>query len=451
MEHGTLRQAPARSAEAPARNMAIAGPRTSALAGVAATLNTAPRVRQLMAMSGVVQRVINPVPGGLAAARQRLVDQGVPGDVVDRYQALATSYTEREIVLAHKGAQSQKPKQSSFPKLVRTGGAQPVPETSLIYRGMSINNVKNLKDSAEAQDATQVIFNAQNPQGGATAVQHIAHDDPNSPYLSFETGSYDISAGKYAPKPIGPGHAKPRGVKRLEGGFLKQVKSYTGKTKTKYATSSRVGYFGGLDPQGLQTLDVSTKGRAAQHLNDVNLQDRDKARKLAVNDREILVTPGLQGVPRSQVPFVGKVQKVTPEYYAQKRRLQTPTKALGYFKNKGAPIDQAEYYKVQIPDKYALPGQGYAFDIPQHHLRQDEDEGEISDVESVDLDLDDDDFSDQEEVGQQDALDAPEIVAQQEIGEQLGGPPEQQVVEQQPLVVEQQGGALPGQLLDEHL
>ncbi|HYJ83790.1 MAG TPA: hypothetical protein VEW26_13230 [Allosphingosinicella sp.] len=209
------------------------------------------------------------------------------------------------------------------------------------------------------------------------------------------------SAGKYAPKPIGPGHRKPRGVKKLDDGFLKQQKSYTKKTKEKYATSSRVGYFGGLDPEGLQPLDVSTEKRAKQHLVDPDLKAQGKARGIAVNDREILVKPGAQGVPRTKVPFIGKVKQVTKEYYDEKRNLQTSTKALGYFKNKGRPVAEANYYKVQIPAKYALADHPYGFDIPEHLKKREEDEGEISDVESIDLELGDDDFSDEDDAQQQ--------------------------------------------------
>jgi hypothetical protein len=410
MEHATLERRRREAGGAPETVAGQARRQPGELGRLAAALNAAPAVQRLNALSGVIQRVIAVGGDGIDGARQRLGQRGVPGEVVDEYHGLVGTYTEDEVVLAYKGPDAKKPMQSSFPKLIRIDGDQEVEETGLIFRGMSINNASNLKESASSHDNSKVIFNAQNPQGQATAVQHIVSDDPDSPYLSFEARGYDISAGKYAPKPIGA-NRKPRGVRREQGGFLKQKPSYTGESRRDYPDAPRVGYVGGIDPQGLNPLDVSTEQLAQQHLNN------EDARRIAVNDREVLVQPG-EGIPRSRVPFVAKVKEVTKDYYDRKEKRQTPTKALGFYKPANAPAStKTRFYKAQIPDKYELQEHPYRFDIPPHRLKQEEDQGsDISDVESVDLDLSDGDFSDQEEdeqVADQDLLPG----AQEQVGE----------------------------------
>lgn len=405
MDYRASRRNPVQPSRSPSPGKAAAGPSGGALAGVAAGLDASPRVARLKALAGVVQRVV--ATDDLEATKTRLGLQGVPAEVVDHYQALPNTYTEEEILLAHKGPNAKKPMQSSFPKVVRTGGENPISETSLIYRGMSVNNVRNLQQSALTQDQTEVIFNAQNPEGQATEVQHIVDDHPDSPFLSFEARGYDISAGKYAPKPIGPNGRKPRGVRRKKGAFLKQVPSYTGETRNKYDQSSYVGYVGGLSPQDLETLDVSTPDLATQNLTDVDADREANARRIAVNDREVLLKPGEGGVPRSKVPFVAKVKEVTRDYYEKKLNRQTSTKALGFFKPANSVTAKTRYLKTQIPEKYT---QGYGFDVPEHLRKQnDDDESDISDVESIDLDMEGSDFSggesDQdEEEEQQEAL-----------------------------------------------
>lgn len=386
-----------------------AGPNGARLEHFVATFASAPPVQRLSALSGTVQRVIRPANAGdaPAAVRERLVGLGVPGDVVDDYAALTATYTEEEVRRGHSGANLgagaalRDVMQSSFPKLLRGHGDDSVAADNLIYRGMSINNVKNLKnDAADEEEGDGVIFNAQNPQGQVGPVAHIVSDDPQSPYLSFEAGGFDISAGKYAAKPIGPDNGKPRGVSLKEDGFLKQKPSYTGDSRRDYPNSRRVGYIAGLNPANVETLDVSTPERAALHLNDDDAGRRDDARRIAVNDREILARPGVGGILRSQVPVIIKVKEITRLSYLANRTRQTPTKAFGFFKPMGRTAAKTLYYRVEIPANYN-PAGDYRFEIPAHLRQPEEDQGAaISDTESVDLDLNEDDYSgDEAELG----------------------------------------------------
>lgn len=364
-----------------------------------------PQDRVPIPAAGVVaQRVIASANGdGAEQVKERLAAKEVPGHVVDNYQALLTTHTEDEVVLAHAGPAIKKPMQSSFPKLIRTADDTTSAESSLIFRGMSVNNVKNLKHSVLEQDQDSAIFSAQMPQGDATPIDHIVDDFDDSPFLSFESGSYNISAGKYAPKPTHADTRKPRGVSNTAAGFLKQKPSYTGETRKAYPDAKRIGYFGGINPAYGQILDVSTVELATQHLVDEEHQERqDNARRIAVNDREVLVTPGVQGIPGSRLPFVGKVQAVTKDYYNKKKTRQTATKALGFFKPANTVAAKTDYFKVQIAEKYNRD-KVHAFSIPEHERkREDDDSSDISDVESIDLDLSAGDFSSNEEDVQQD-------------------------------------------------
>lgn len=346
----------------------------------------------------VVQRVIVSDHGdGADAVKQRLGEAGVPGTVVDNYQALITSHSEREVLMAALGARSKKEMWSSFPKLTRTVDNATSAETALIVRGMSIDNVNNLHAATASGDADARIFRVQDPAGTATATEHIVHNADDSRYLSYEARGYDISAAKYAPKPTVPETHKPRGVRRTDAGFLKQRPSYTGETRRRYPEANWIGYFGGINVSDFDTLDVSTPALAEEHLgydgdDEQAIADRDNARRIAVNDREVLVAPGAQGIRRSDVRLIGRSEKVSKAYFDRKRQRQTGTKALGQFKPAGSAVGKTEYYKIQLPEKYNT-GE-FALEIPEHDRRTEAGSAsDISDVASIDLDLEDGDFS----------------------------------------------------------
>jgi hypothetical protein len=262
-------------------------------------------------------------------------------------------------------------KQMHFPKVVVRDGEGVSEADDLIYRGMSVNNIRNL------QRDEGVVFSAQNPGGTASPEEHIVNDSPESPFLSFEAKSLAISAGKYAAKPVNPDSKKPLGVEKKEGGFLKQHKSYTADSRRRFPTAKRIGYVGGIKPEGKETADYSTETKASA-LTD------ERARNLAVADAEILVKPGEGGISKTDVPFVAKVQEVTPEYYEAHVAKQSARKALGYYKPTGGP---PVYHKIQIPSKYT--GEEYEFAIPEE-LRRASDDEDMSDIESMG-------FSDDEE------------------------------------------------------
>ena len=263
-------------------------------------------------------------------------------------------------------------KQKNFPKVAIKDAEGLKEDKDLIFRGMSINNVKNLRQEKG------VVFNAQKPGGTATPDQHIVEDSSESPYLSFETEGLDISSGKYAAKPVDPLTRKPFGVEKKEGGFLKQKKSYEADSRTDFPDALRIGYVGGIKKSVRPTLDYSTQTKAAA-------LKTTKAQDLAIADREILVKPGNPGIPREDVPFVARVKEVDYAYYKKHIVNQTPRKALGFYKSsKGDPI----YHKIQIPDKYTHAS--YEFQVPKDTLRNSDDEGpEMSDVESIGFSDDD--------------------------------------------------------------
>lgn len=415
-----------RAAAQPVRR---AGPNNARLDQLTTIFAAAPPVQRLQALSHVVQRVIRPAGAEdePAAVRERLVGLGVPGPVVDNYQALHATYTEAEVRRGYTGANLgagaalRDVMQSSFPKLVRTVDDNTEAADDLIYRGMSINNVKNLKnDAADDEHGDGVIFNAQNPLGEIGPVGHIVDDDPQSPYLSFEAGGFDISGGKYAAKPLGPENSKPRGVSLKDGDFLKQKQSYTGQSRLDYPDSRRVGYIAGVDPAAVETLDVSTPELAAENLHDGDADREATARRIAVNDREVLAKPGEAGIRRSQVPVIVKVKEISREAYLANRTRQTPTKAFGFFKPMGRTAAKTLYYRVEIPAHYNPVG-NYRFEIPDHLRQPEDDEGEVlSDAESVDLDLEDQDYSG-DEAEEEEALAHGGGGVQQDGGAQPGG------------------------------
>lgn len=267
-------------------------------------------------------------------------------------------------------------KQVHFPGVVGRGDNAPA---DLVYRGMSVNNVRNMQKGKPA------IFTAQNPGGKASAIDHIVKDDPDSPYLSFEAGGLGISAGKYAAKPVAPDTHKPFGVEKMKGGFLKQEKSYVSKSRKDYPKAKRIGYVGGISKNaGMDRLDVSDKAKAEAAFNPpAHYSDnpRSKAAALAVADREVLVKPGKEGIGRQHMPLVAKVQEVTEAYYRKHLARQTSRKALGYYKRfESDPV----YSKIQIPNQEG--NNGYKFAIPKDLRRAgDDSEDEMSDIESVNL------------------------------------------------------------------
>ena len=276
--------------------------------------------------------------------------------------------TPAELPQPHQG------KQTRFPSVVSADDHKPA---KLVYRGMSINNVRNLTTGSEA------VFTSQAPEGTATPLEHVVDDSQDSPWLSFEAGGLDVSAGKYAPKPVDPDTRKPLGVERKPGGFLKQEKSYTAKSRRDHPTAKRIGYVGGITPDaGSERLNVSDE-RHARHVfaatPDETQERRQKAIDLAKADREVLVKPGVGGIEAAKVPFVSKVKEVDEAYYRKHVARQTPSKTVGYYKAFG---EDATYVKMQIPPSHP----GYKFGVPRDLLREDDDsESEMSDIEDPDL------------------------------------------------------------------
>lgn len=281
-----------------------------------------------------------------------------------RQEALRKKELRRQKKEARRKTLFQKHKPQNIEK--KQMSAPEVEGTNLYFRGMSVNNVRNLTKGKE------VIFNAQNPEGKASPEQHIVDDDKDSPYLSFETEGLKISAGKYAPKPVDPKTKKPLDVKE-EKGFLKQEKSYAKKSKQKHPDAKRIGYVGGIIPP-VGTLDFSTKEKA-------NALKSPKAQSLAIADKEVLVKPGIGGIKKDQVPFVAKVQEVPEDYYIKNIGNQTEKNALGYYKStKGKPV----YYKIQIASEHS--DKSYKFNIPLELKREEDDsDSEMSDIESMEF------------------------------------------------------------------
>lgn len=264
-------------------------------------------------------------------------------------------------------------KQTRFPGVVASANDAPA---DLVYRGMSINNIRNLQKGNEA------VFTAQAPSGEATPLQHVVDDSEASPYLSFEGGGLDVSAGKYAPKPVGADR-KPLGVTRKPDGFLKQEKSYTQQSRLDHPDAKRIGYVGGITRDaGSARLDVSDELKARHAFGTAQgetSERREKAVDLATADREVLVKPGLAGIAPAKVPFVSKVKEVNEAYYRKHVARQTSHKALGYFKRYGG---TPTYLKLQIPDSHPE----YKFGISADLRRDDDDsESEMSDIEDIDL------------------------------------------------------------------
>lgn len=265
-------------------------------------------------------------------------------------------------------------KQTRFPGVVASADDTPA---DLVYRGMSINNVRNLQRGGDA------VFTSQAPDGGATPLQHVVDDSEASPYLSFEGGGLDVSAGKYAPKPVDPVSNKPLGVTPRPGDFLKQEKSYTNQSRIDHPHAKRIGYVGGITHDaGSERLDVSDDAKARAVFDSTpgeSQERRETAINLAKADREVLVKPGRDGIAPAKVPFVSKVKEVDEAYYSKHVARQTPRKALGYYKSYGA---APAYVKLQIPDTHPQ----YKFGI-HADLRRDEDdsESEMSDIEDIDL------------------------------------------------------------------
>ncbi len=203
----------------------------------------------------------------------------------------------------------------------------------LIFRGMSVNNIANrAKDDAS-------IFTVDQPNGTASPVEHIVDDAPNSPYLSFESQGLNVSAGKYAHKPV-DAQNQPIGVQTLSSGFFKQEKSYTQENMDKHQ-GKRIGIVAGIFNQA-HYLDVSTETKAQAEVAKTTSSPADKATAvdLAVADKEILVKPGTDGISKGQVPFYAKVEVLTKDEFIANIDRQTPTMALGFH--------NGVYYKIQI-------------------------------------------------------------------------------------------------------
>ena len=262
-----------------------------------------------------------------------------------------------------------------FPPLSQSGAGSTHP-AGMIYRGMSVNNIRNLQKAKEAEADDDVIFDVQHPDGKATVEEHVRDDAENSPFLSFEKEGYEVSAGKYAPKPVFPRTARPMHVTKRKGGFLKQRQSY--KTWQREKTISKLGYVGGVKPgKEAPMVDISDEKRASEHLKD------EESIKRAVADREILLRPGAEGVPRRALGFVAKVKQVPKAYFEKHVGNQTRDKSLGIYRPYGE-AKAPEFYKLQI-DR-GETDEGVGFDVPKELMREEEDStDEMSDIEEMDF------------------------------------------------------------------
>ncbi len=311
-------------------------------------------------------------PGETAATDEQIAAyKGDDADILAEKSPARKRRRDARRVVAHKRLPKPrgKFKKVEFPVVVQGSGGP----ASLVYRGMSVNNINNM------QKVKGAIFTAQNPTGTASAVKHIVHDSQESPYLSFEAKSLAISAGKYAHKPVDADN-KPLHVEKKEGGFLKQAKSYTQAAMRSHG-GKRLGYVGGI-PKSPTHLDVSTKPKAerefaATKVAPDDVADAPKAAKLAKADAEILVRPGEEGIGAEGVPFVAKVKTVSLDYFKKNMIHQTDKIALGFFKpSQGDPV----YTKIQV-----LKGD-YKFRVRPEYQRNDEDsESEMSDVEEMNM------------------------------------------------------------------
>lgn len=258
-------------------------------------------------------------------------------------------------------------KQFHFPVVLQGDGGG----ADLVYRGMSINNIKNFMQN-------DPVFKAQNPDGRDGVVKHIVDDSENSPYLSFEKGGFSISGGKYAPKPVDKETGKPVGITN-KSGHLKGEKSYVGNVQDAHQDKDWRGYVGGI-PGSPSHLDMSGQQEAFDAIqadlpsSRQSDKRKEKAQKLAVADKEVLVKPGRGGVDAT---FVAKIEVVDQDYYDKKVIHQTPTKALGFFRSYRKP---PRFCKIQI-----VKGD-YRFEIPKQVEHNPEDsESEVSDIEDFNM------------------------------------------------------------------
>jgi hypothetical protein len=237
--------------------------------------------------------------------------------------------------------------------------------SKLIFRGMSVNNIaNNAKEDAP-------IFTVDQPDGTASPVEHIVHDAPNSPYLSFESQGLNVSAGKYAHKPVDANN-QPIGVQTLSSGFFKQEKSYTQENMDRHQ-GKRIGLVAGIFNKA-HYLDVSTQEKAQAEVAKTtsSLTDQATAVDLAVADKEILVTPGADGISKGNVPFYAKVEVLTKDEFIANIDKQTPTMALGFH--------NGVYYKIQIDLARSNAKFHFQFQIDDNHTGGG---GAISNIDDV--------------------------------------------------------------------
>jgi hypothetical protein len=247
-------------------------------------------------------------------------------------------------------------------------------ESDLLFRGMSVNNISNFQEKKNQKNG-KPIFTVNNPDGTASETEHIEEDHPDSPFLSFETSGLNVSAGKYAPKPVDEKN-RPIGVKKLETGFLKQEKSYTQENMEKYSEFKHIGMVGGIE-KGYNFQDFSTEEK-------VKKLKSQKAKNLAIADKEVLVTPGKDGI--KNVPFLAKIKKVTADYFNKNITNQTSKKALGFHND--------NFYKIQIVDSEDSKKE-YFFDVRKDFIRQDdESEDEMSEIDEMNFDFSEEETED---------------------------------------------------------
>lgn len=241
---------------------------------------------------------------------------------------------------------------------------------TLLYRGLSVQGIKNLQESLHNPEMP--VVKAQHPNGDATIYQHVRENSTESPYMSFEIGM-GVSVGKYAPKPVNDQN-KPIGLSQEKDGYLRTPPSYKTQNIKATADNKRIGYTVAVEPGQFKDVDLSTEDKAAgQFQNDKTIKneaDRNRAIKMAVADKEVLLTPEEDGITRDKIALVQKIQAVRKDYYKANDSKQTSTKALAKFKNR--------HFKIQIPKKYN-PELLYKYDFPESN------QDDMSSIDSMDL------------------------------------------------------------------
>lgn len=153
-------------------------------------------------------------------------------------------------------------------------------QVKILFRGLSADNIyqmqKQLENTEKYNDIDGNIFMPSGTKTGVddndnviTVRQHVNTNPANSPYLSFESPSFAISAGKYSLKPVAP-NGIPIGLYKSAQG-IKSIKSYENKVKKIFNVHNgfrNVGYVG-IVPLAKEDYEEMTKNGNLIWLNTV--------------------------------------------------------------------------------------------------------------------------------------------------------------------------------------